>query len=85
MAKRIKTWKRWELSPKIVSTCGPFRLFTNRDSNAESAYRVLVESDYRKVMAVYNAAMKWSYVYEGNKNLGFSAQLLIKACEKAQK
>jgi len=52
--------------------------------------RVLDESDYRKVMAVYNAAMKWQAIRASTGAPNTQHYLLLtdnlqKACERSRK
>jgi hypothetical protein len=77
--KRFKTWKRWAYVTKGGMSVGLFQ-----DTKWDVHCRVLLESDYRKVMAVYNAAMKYSALPSGaicNKE----HIALERACERARK
>jgi len=80
MAKRIKTWIWWA---RIVED-EPCGYLTQSAHDGDTKVRVLMESDYRKMCAVYNAAMKWAFE---NPALDQTKVItaLQKACERARK
>jgi hypothetical protein len=73
--KRIKTWKH-----EKVQLC-------NFPEKGQVIWcRYVPESDYRKMKAVFDAAMKWYDVHDGLKpNISSTSFNLDKACERARK
>jgi len=78
MAK-LKTWKRWGhfQCKELYGNAYDLRFA------GQHPVRVVREADYRKMRAVYNAAIKWSRVPAGDDRQEMIA--LCKACERARK
>lgn len=83
--KRFKTWERWDLAFRICKPTGPFRLFSKKLGNDEDPYIVMQQADYRKMKAVFDAAMRWSEVYVASDELDRLIGKLADACAKAAK
>jgi len=87
--KQIKTWKRWALinvKGEGFDTEGAdvVERAPRNDRADFTAVRVIADSDYRKMLAVYNAAIK--YDKEPGHFIGNEAwEKLIRACERARK
>jgi len=80
--KRIKTWKRWDYKAEPLSYQHTIRGM----GDTVQQYRVLKESDYRKMLAVYNAAIKYYNNLSGDLDVEIENYEAFKlACEKARK
>jgi len=51
----MKTWKRWDYKKEPLA----YQQEIKSLADEVLQYRVMLERDYRKMLAVYNAAMKW--------------------------
>ena len=79
MAK-LKSWKRWAQ----FDDGEPYGIQEYEGAFPREPVAVIRESDYRKMRAVYNAAMK--YGKEPGHFIGNEAwEKLIRACERARK
>lgn len=61
--KRWKTWKRWANFSNRPGEIGSW-IKTSNYEGVDSPVVVVLESDYRKIMKVYRAAVKRTYFYQ---------------------
>jgi len=77
--KKFKTWKRWDFKKDPLAYQQPIE----GAIDTPTTYMVLLESDYKKIMAVYRAAVK--HAEEKDTYDADDYYRLYKAVERAEK